>query len=68
MKDLFTENYKILLVEVKGVGNKWKDSMFMNQETISLQQQFIINKLNKICLFYPNYVMQSLQTLNNFAE
>lgn len=37
MKDLSTENYKILLVEVKEVGNKWKDSMFMNQETILLQ-------------------------------
>lgn len=34
MKDLSIENYKISLVEV---GNKWKDSMFMNQETILLQ-------------------------------
>ena len=34
MKDLAIENYKIFLVEV---GNKWKDSMFMNQETILLQ-------------------------------
>ena len=29
MKVLYTENYKILLEEIKEVRNKWKDSVFM---------------------------------------
>ena len=55
MKDLYTENYKRQMKEVKGHTNKWKDSPHYGSEDLIL--------LN--CPYYPKQSTNSMLSPQN---
>ena len=57
-KDLYIENYKTLMKEVKGDTKRWKNIPFYGSE------ESILSK----CLYYPKQSIDSMQPLSSYQR